>query len=196
MLKKFASLKGKKLAALSEKLLFPRKFQGVWASFAYVDQAAACLKELHQQGRQPSVLSPCIRHELSHAIGSPQSRLPFITLVFGALGLFFGYGLPIWTALDWVLPVSSKPIIGIPAFTIIGFELMVLLAGMSTAVGIFLLGYIALRRRPLPRSPQFLNYGRFSLDRFGVAVQCNQAEAKELEKLVRKYGAEEVVLEN
>ncbi len=183
------------ISRLKERLLFPHKFEGIWASFAYLDETVACIKALRQKGSRPSVLSPCPRHELEHALGSPQSKLPFITLVFGAMGLFFGYGLPTWTAMDWVLPVSSKPIISIPAFSIIGFELMVLLSGLATAVGIFLLGYISLRKQPLPRSEEFLNYGRFSLDRFGVAVPCEEAQLNNIKKLMLHHGAEKVVHE-
>lgn len=172
-----------------------RPFTGVWATFAYLDDAALTVEKLREQGRDYSVLSPCPRHELNHAMGNPQSRLPWITLVFGALGIFFGYGFPTWTSLDWVLPVSAKPIVGIPAFTIIGFELMVLLGGLSTAAGLFALGFLHERREPLPRSERFWSYNRFSVDRFGVVVRCAESEAEGVEAVMREHEAEEVVRE-
>jgi hypothetical protein len=121
--------------------------------------------------------------------------VPFITLCFGALGIFFGYALPSWTALDWVLPVSSKPIVSIPPFTIFGFELMVLLGGVSTAVGIGVLSVISLSKKGLPRSDKFKRYTGFSRDRFGVIVRCDEGEAGQIEKLMRDHSAEEVVRE-
>jgi molybdopterin-containing oxidoreductase family membrane subunit len=172
-----------------------KSFKGIWGTFPHVDEAATVVQTLRSEKKDYSVLSPCPRHEFFHAMGSPQSYIPWITLVFGALGIFFGYGFPSWTALDWVIPVSQKPIVGIPAFTIIGFELMVLLGGVSTAVFIFLLGYLDLFRKRLPGSDKFKRYGRFSVDRFGVVVRCEEGEAAAVERLMRDHSAEEVVRE-
>jgi len=172
-----------------------RPFKGIWASFAHLDEAAIVVDRLHHDGKDFSVLSPCPRHEFYDAMGRPTSRLPWISLVFGALGIFFGYGLPTWTSMDWVLPVSQKPIVGIPAFTIFGFELMVLLGGTSTALSIVILGHLALLRNKLPGSQAFKGYGRFSNDRFGVVVRCEEPDAAAIEELMRAHSAEEVVRE-
>jgi molybdopterin-containing oxidoreductase family membrane subunit len=172
-----------------------KPFKGIWGTFAYLDEAATVVETLHKQGKDLSVMSPCPRHELYDAMGSPSSRLPWITLFFGVLGIFFGYSFPIWTAMDWVLPVSQKPIIGIPAFTIIGFELMVLLGGVSTAISIFILGHLDLFRYRMPSSEAFKSYDRFSNDRFGVVVRCEEGEAAAVEQLMREHSVEEVVRE-
>lgn len=172
-------------------------YKGVWGTFHYLDEAASVVETLHEQGKDISVLSPCPRHEFHHAMGRPQSWIPWITLVFGALGIFFGYGFPTWTSLDWVLPVSQKPIVGIPAFTIIGFELMVLLGGVFTAISIFALGFLDLARKPLPKSERFreISSTHFSVDKFGVVVRCEPGEADDVEQLMREHSAEEVVRE-
>lgn len=172
-----------------------KPFKGVWGSFAYLDETATVVEKLREENKNYSVISPCPRHELYDAMGRPQSRLPWITLFFAGLGLFFGYALPTWTALDWVLPVSQKPIVGLPAFTIFGFELMVLLGGISTAVAIFLMGGYDLIRNRMPTSDQFKQYNRFSNDRFGVVVRCEEADAGPVEQLMRDHSAEEVVRE-
>lgn len=169
-----------------------KTFTGIWGSFPYLDEAATVARKLREEGRDYSVLTPCPRHELYDAMGQPQSRLPWITLIFGALGIFFGYALPIWTAHDWVLPVSQKPIIGIPAFTIFAFELMVLLGGMSTAISIFLFGHFDLFRSKMPKSEKFKSYGRFSNDRFGIVVRCDESQAAAVETLMKEHSAEEV----
>ena len=64
--------------------------------------------------------------KLTMRLGEPGTLVPWIALAFGALGCFIGFSLPAWTASDWVLPVSGKPIVAIPPFTIIGFELTIL----------------------------------------------------------------------
>jgi len=172
-----------------------KPFTGVWGTFEHIDEACAVIGALRGEGREYSVMSPFYHHELHHAMGNPASRVPFITLCFGAMGIFFGYALPSWTALDWVLPVSSKPIVSLPPFTIFGFELMVLLGGISTAVGIGVLSVISLSRKCLPRSTRFKGYTRFSRDRFGVIVRCEQGAAGQIEQLMRQHSAEEVVRE-
>jgi Protein of unknown function (DUF3341) len=178
------------------KFPFAKKFGGVWATFENLDEAAAAIEAVRKQERDFSVLAPCPRHELSHAMGDPQSPIPFLTLFFGAAGIFVGYAFPSWTAMDWVLPVSAKPIVGLPAFTIIGFEMMVLLGGVGTALSIFGLGFIDLMRKPLPGSDRFRDYNRFSVDRFGVVVRCAPDQAEAMEKLMKSHHAEEVVREN
>lgn len=172
-----------------------RKFNGVWGTFEHLDEAAGAIEKLRKQGLDLSVLAPCPRHELTAAMGEPQSKIPYITLFCGAAGLFVGYAFPSWTALDWVLPVSAKPIVGLPAFTIIGFEMMVLLGGLGTAASIFGLGFVDLIRKPLPRSKRFKGYSRFSVDRFGVVVRCPPDRAAAVEKLMKSHSAEEVVRE-
>ena len=172
-----------------------KAFKGIWGSFEYIDDATSVIEALHKDGQDYSVLAPCPRHELSHAMGDPSSPIPFVTLIFGGLGIFFGFGMTSWMSMDWVLPVSGKPTVSLPAFTIFGFELMVLLGGVFTAVGIILLGFYNLYREKLPGSRKFKGYGRFSNDRFGVVVRCEEAQAGSVEKLMRDYHVEEVVRE-
>ena len=97
------------------------KFTGVWGTFEYLDETTETIEIVRNEGVQPTVISPCPRHEIDHALGNPSTILPWIALCFGALGCFIGYSLPAWTASDWVLPVSGTPILAIPPFTIIGF---------------------------------------------------------------------------
>jgi len=132
---------------------------------------------------------------LEHAMGEPVSRIPFVTLLFGGMGIFFGYSLPSWTSLDWVLPVSGKPIVSIPPYTVFGFELMVLLGGVSTAVGIFLMGAYESFKTKMPSSEKYKSYNRFTNDRFGVIVRCSESDGKKIEKLMKDHKAEEVVSE-
>ena len=108
------------------------KFTGVWGIFEYLDETTETIDKIRNEGFQPTVISPCPRHEIDHALGNPSTILPWIALCFGALGCFIGYSLPAWTASDWVLPVSGKPIVAIPPFTVIGFELTILFTAIHT----------------------------------------------------------------
>jgi hypothetical protein len=54
---------------------------------------------------------------------------------------------------------------------------------------------VDLARKRLPGSPKFKGEGRFSSDRFGVVVRCEEGEASPVEQLMRQHSAEEVVRE-
>ena len=169
------------------------KFTGVWAIFEYLDETTDTIKQVRKQGVQPTVITPCPRHEIDHALGNPISSVPWIALAFGALGCFIGFSLPAWTASDWVLPVSGKPIVAIPPFTIIGFELTILFTAIHTLAGLAVLAIIDSFRFPIPNAAK--KYPRFQRDRFGVVVRCDVTKIKEFEAIMKRNGAEEVHIE-
>jgi hypothetical protein len=66
--------------------------------------------------------------------------------------------------MDWPLVTGGKPIVSIPAFVVIAFELTILFGALSTVVGLF----ISAR---LPRFRPLVVYDpEFSAGRFGVRV--------------------------
>ena len=169
------------------------KFKGVWGTFEFLDETTETIEQVRNNGVQPTVISPCPRHEIDHALGNPTTILPWIALFFGALGCFIGYSFPAWTASDWVLPVSGKPILAIPPYTIIGFELTILFTTIFTLVSIAMLGIIDSFRFPIPRAAK--KYPRFQRDRFGVVVRCDAEKLEQFETIMKNNGAEEVHVE-
>ena len=169
------------------------KFTGVWGTFEFLDETTETIEQVRKEGVQTTVISPCPRHEIDHALGNSRTILPWFALFFGALGCFIGYSLPAWTASDWVLPVSGKPVLAIPPFTIIGFELTILFTTIFTLVSIAILGIIDSFRFPIPRGAK--KYPRFQRDRFGVVVRCDQEKLEQFETIMKNNGAEEVHVE-
>ena len=169
------------------------KFSGVWGTFEYLDDTTEAIEELRKKGVEPTVLSPCPRHEIDHALGEPQSPVPFISLFFGALGCLIGYSLPAWTASDWVLPVGGKPVVAVTPFIVIGFELTILFTAIHVLAGLAILGIIDSYRFPIPKACK--EYPRFQRDRFGVVVRCNESQLSEFETVMKNRGAEEVHVE-
>ena len=81
------------------------------------------------------VYAPYAVHGLDKAMGLQPSRLPWVCLALGLLGAAFKVWFEIWTsAVDWPLNVGGKPLNSLPAFVPVTFEVMVLFAGMSTAL--------------------------------------------------------------
>jgi hypothetical protein len=100
------------------------------------------LEELVKSGISPEDIEIRAPHPVLHAeeiLDMRPSIVRTFALVGGLTGAATGYLFTSLTALDWILPVGGKPIVGIPTFTVIAFELMVLFGGLSSFLG-FLIG--------------------------------------------------------
>ncbi len=131
-------------------------------------------------------------HGIDDVIGIPRSRLGFVCCAFGAAGLFLGLLLQHWTsAVDWPINVGGKPFDSLPAFVPVGFEIMILLAGLGTA-GAFL---VRSRLRPGRKEP--INLERVTDDRFALVVEEKDAAlpGEEYALLWRRHGAVDAFVE-
>ncbi len=135
------------------------------------------------------VFSPIPSEHLMHAIGHGKSPVRAGVLAGGITGVLTGLALTIGTSMEWNLVAGGKPIISMPPYIIIMFELMILFGGLS-AIGGFLF------RARLPQVDPVAGYdSRFSADRFGIAVDCPEADSARIESILREAGAEEIVHE-
>jgi len=173
-----------------------RRFSGIWATFEYLDDVLGAIAELKEAGlRRLIVHTPCPRPEIDQALGNPQSPVPYATLI----GAFIGFGTIVGVVtkmtLDWILPVSGKPILGVPSIAPVVFVFSILIAVYFTIGGIFLLIIRDMRRHPLPQSRHYKEYNRFMRDRFGIVVPCAGEELDRAAGILKKFGAEEVNIE-
>lgn len=89
--------------------------------------------------KQINYVAPYPVHEAEEILKMKSSPLRYFTL-FGALaGLIFGFWFTSWTSLNWPIIRGGKPILGIPSFVVIAFELTVLFGGVISFVGFLLL---------------------------------------------------------
>ena len=87
------------------------------------------LEELVKSGVNPRDIQTYAPHPVHKAEEILEMKPSFVrtfALIGGLTGACTGYLFTSLTALDWPLPVGNKPIVGIPPFTVIAFELMVL----------------------------------------------------------------------
>ena len=174
-----------------------KKFSGAWATFEYLDDTCAAIKELKSAGfSQITTHTPCARHEMDHALGNPQSRVPFATLAGAIVGFCLAVLIVTKMALDWILPVSGKPIVSLPIMGPIAFEISVLVAIYFTMGAMFLMILRDTRKHSVPKSPRYKAYDRFMRDRFGIVVACGNDDLEKIENIFKKHGAEEVNLES
>jgi hypothetical protein len=161
--------------------------QGVLGAFHELDAAVSAIEALKKNG--PGlirVFTPTPRHELEEAIAAPPSPVRRFTLIGGLLGVTFGYWIAIWVSDYWPLVVGGKPIASWVPYTVFGFEVMVLIGGLSTVVGLLI-------NARVPRLTMMVGYDpRFSHGDYGVWVECAQEKAKTTETLLLEHGAVEV----
>ena len=161
--------------------------QGVLGAFRELDSAVHAIEDLKKERYGDiTVYTPTPRHELEHVMAHGPSKVRIFTLIFGLAGVTFGYWIPIWMSDYWPLVVGGKPIASWVPFTILGFEVMVLVGGLATVFAMFALSHI-------PRLTMTVGYdARFSGGHFGVWVVTDPDRADAAINLLKKHGAEEV----
>ena len=162
---------------------------GVLGIFAHVDTTVRAIRDLRAQGFTDfTVYSPVPVEEIEAVLeeNRPVSPVRLFTLIGGLTGIITGFGLTIWSALKWGLVTGGKPVVSIPPFVIIAFELGILLGGLSTLLAILVLGKLPALRRSPTYDP------RFTVDRFGIAVTCGPERAPAAGRCLSQAGAEEV----
>ena len=161
--------------------------QGVLGIYNGLDATVAAIEALRAGGlKRLTVFTPVPSHEIEHALESEQSPVRLFTLVGGLTGAATGFALPTWTSLDWPLVTGGKPIISIPAWVIIAFELTILFGALSTVAGLFIMAR-------LPRTKPFIVYDpSFSSDHYGVYVQPPPGREGDARSMLERAGAVEV----
>jgi hypothetical protein len=127
------------------------KAHGAVAYFTGVDEIMNAVRTARSKGfDKVETYTPFPIHGMEDALGLKPSIVPWATLIGGLTGFSLATHLEIWTsAYDWPINVGGKPLISLPAFLPIMFELTVLLAGLSTAFFMFALnGMPNLRKNP------------------------------------------------
>ncbi len=149
--------------------------------------ALAAAGELKGAGfATPSVISPIPLHGAEEVLGKKTSvikRFTFFGAIFGAL---FGFGLAAGTAVLYVHPTGGRPIIPIPPYLIITYEMTILCGILATV-----LGFLISARFPAIKDRVYAPEA--AVDKFAVSVLCTDAEGfSRAESILRSAGAEEV----
>jgi hypothetical protein len=85
------------------------------------------------------IFTPYPVHEVEEILKLKTSPLRFFTLLGALFGLIFGFLFTIGTSIDWPLIRGGKPIVAIPAFIIVAFELTILFGGVISFIGFLIL---------------------------------------------------------
>ena len=155
--------------------------------FDHVDAAVRAIDGLRDAGvGDVEIFSPLPQHDLEHALHTPESPVRMFTLVGGLTGAASGFALATWTSLDWPLVTGGKPIVSLPAFVVIAFELTILIGALSTVLGLFI------NARLGKKHPHIIYDPDFSGGRFGVLTLAEPGRIGEARRIMEESGAAEV----
>lgn len=163
---------------------------GVLGVFAHLDTTTDAIRRLREKGYHLTVYSPTLRHEIEEALELPESAVRIFTLTGAFTGTAAGAALAIWASLDWPLITGGKEIVSIPAFTVIMFEVTVLIGGLMTVAGLFLTA-----RLPRIGRPEALYHPSFSQGNFGVYAHARPEHYDEIRSILTDMGSEEVIVD-
>ena len=134
------------------------------------------------------VHSPISSHKISDVLELKKSKVGYFTLAGGITGFFAGFLLAAFTAAQWNLIVSGKPVISLVPFFIVGFEFTILFAIFGNVVGL-------IHQMRLPEYKGLEQYDpRCSGDCFGVMASCKAEELEGLKHFFQNKGGEVKVI--
>ena len=113
------------------------------------DPFLAKLRELLAAGtptERLEVTTPFPVHEALQLLKTPPSPLKFFTFTGALTGFCAGFGLTIYSVTSWPMVIGGKPVVSLPPFMIIAFELTILLGAVVS-----LLGFLLLAGLPAPK---------------------------------------------
>jgi hypothetical protein len=130
--------------------------------------------------------SPVPDHTLDRALHVTRSPVRLFVLIGGLLGCATGFIFPIYTVLDWPLITGGKPLLSIPPFVVIAFELTILFATLAGVAGFLLLSRLPrVTGRPAPDA-------RFTNHMTGVSVTCAPGQMAAVRACLERTGASEI----
>ena len=154
---------------------------GLLASYEYLDSTVDAIKALKKAGFEKiKAYAPYPEHHIEHALGYGQSPVRVWTLVGGLTGTATGFALTTWTSIDWPLVVGGKPIVSIPAYIIIAFEMTILFGALATIIGLFVLSRLPSIKPAVVYDPEF------SSGRYGVYVEGDRQRLEEARQIMNE----------
>lgn len=151
------------------------------------DSALEAAAQLKSAGfARPEIMSPIPIHGVEEVLGPKKSVIKRFTFFGGIFGAIAGFSLAAGTAVLYLHPTGGRPIITIPPFLIITYEMTILCGILATV-----LGFLISARFPAIRERLYVP--ETAVDKFAVTVLCDSDDRfANAETILRGAGAEEV----
>jgi hypothetical protein len=158
---------------------------GVLGTFATPGEAAEAIRTLRLEGFEDvRAAMPAAYPEVLAALARPRSPMAFASLPGAVIGVGGGLALTVGTSLLLHLVTGGMPVVSIPPFVVISFELAILAGALATLAALLAGGWWGGRAQAFPRGVGFC------ADRIGVYVGGRAGGTAAA--ILRGAGAEEV----
>ncbi len=160
---------------------------GILASFEYLDGIVDAIGALRKAGhRRLTAYTPYPDHHIEKALGYDQSPVRVWTLVGAMTGAAAGFAFTSFTSMDWPLITGGKPILSIPAYVVIAFELTILFGVLSTVIGLFINARLPNMKAEVVYDPEF------SGGRFGLFIEAAEGDFGRVRGVLTLFEPEEL----
>jgi hypothetical protein len=164
---------------------------GVMAEFDSAQELVDAARKTMAQGfRSVEAYSPVPIEELNDIIHNKRTVLPKLVLAGGLAGMGTGFGLQYWASvIEYPMNVGGRPLASWPTFIVPSYELTILFAALTAAIGM-----IVLNGLPMPYHPVF-NVERFSMassDKFFLVIEATDPKFAEAGAFLQGAGAKGV----
>lgn len=155
------------------------KLYGVAALFNSPNEIIHTVKVLAEQGYTNfDINTPYPLHGMDKAMKLKPSKLGYITLAFGLGGAVFALFFMFWSmSIDYPQIIGGKPFFALPAFIPVTFEVTVLLATVSTVIGLFTFMFGFPDNKSALHDTEYMK--KVSVDKFGVVISSKDPKFNE-----------------
>lgn len=155
--------------------------------FPGADAALSAAGKLKAAGfSAPELMSPIPLHGVEEVLGKKKSVIKRFSFFGAVIGGASGFILAAGTAALYLHPTGGRPIVTIPPFLIITYEMTILFGILATVLGFFISS-----RLPAVRDRTYVP--ETAVDKFAVTVACDDdSHFERAEAILREAGAEEV----
>ena len=164
---------------------------GVMAEFDSGQELVDAARKTMAQGfTSVEAYSPVPIEELNDIIHKKRTVLPKLVLAGGLAGMATGFGLQYWASvIEYPMNIGGRPEASWPTFIIPSYELTILFAALTAAIGM-----IVLNGLPQPYHPVF-NVERFAMassDKFFLVIESTDPKFGEASGYLQGTGAKGV----
>jgi len=155
--------------------------------FGRSTRALAAAGKLKEAGfAELDLITPVPLHGVDEVLGDKRSAIKRFTFFGAIIGGLSGFALAAGTAVLFIHPTGGRPVITIPPFLIITYELTILFGILATV-----LGFLISARLPVIRNRVYVPES--AVDKFVVNVSCRHDDDFErATSILRDAGAEDV----
>ena len=171
-----------------------RAWFGLLAEFETPEALTDAARKARDAGyRDLDAFTPFPVYELFPVLRLRDRRVLWLGLFGGIFGFALALGMQLFTNFDYPINVGGRPLYALSAFMVVCFELTVLFAALTPAIGMLVLNGLPRLNHPVFGAPRFF---RASRDRFFLCVLASDEkfDVQKTRRFLRGLNANSVEL--